>query len=77
MDKFSDPSRENDETVPEFRAQPPDLEFPDAPEFVSKPPRLPWRAIYQRSQERLRYKTTQPGFEQRRLETKSPEEFVL
>jgi hypothetical protein len=77
MDRSSEPSREICATAQEFRAQPPDLEFPDAPEFVSKPPRLPWLVIYDRSKGRLRYKTTRPDFEQRRLEAKSFEEFVL
>ena len=77
MDRFSEPSPENCATAQGFHAQPPDLEFPDAPDFVSKPPRLPWPVIYDRSKRRLRYKTARRDFEQRRLENKSSEEFVL
>jgi hypothetical protein len=77
MDKSSGPSRESGGRGVNFCAQPPDLDLPDAPEFESKPPRLPWLVIFKRSEERLPFKTRQAGFEQRRLETKSSEEFVL
>ena len=77
MDRFSEPCREDGATAQEFRAQPPDLQFPDAPEFVSKPPRLPWLLIYDRSKARLQYKASRPDFDRRRLEAKSSEEFVL
>jgi hypothetical protein len=60
-----------------FRPQPPDLEFPIAPEFISKPPRLPWRVIYERSLERLHLKTSQPDFHERRAAEKIDVEFVL
>jgi hypothetical protein len=64
-------------TPSDWHPKPPDLEFPDGSAFISKPPRLPWLVIFRRSEERLRFKTGQPDFEQRRLEAKTPEEFIL
>lgn len=60
-----------------FRPKPPDLELPIDPDFVSKPPRLPWRVIYERSLERLHLKTSRPEFKERRLAERIDVEFVL
>jgi hypothetical protein len=76
-DKSSAPSREESGVAEGFRPQPAELQFPDAGDFISKPPRLPWLAIFQRSEEGLRFKTSQPGFEERRLKSKTSDEFIL
>lgn len=77
MDRCSAPSPELTEGGAGFAPKPAELEFPDAPDFISKPPRLPWHVIFQRSQERLAAKASQPAFEERRLQAKTPAEFVL
>ncbi len=54
-----------------------DLDLPDAPDFVSQLPRLSWDAMFRLNEQSLAWHTRRPDFEQRRLETKSPQEFVL
>lgn len=56
---------------------PPDLEFPVDPNFVSKPPRLPWDVAFRGCEEALPWHTARPGFEERRLADKVDVEFVL
>jgi hypothetical protein len=75
MRKYSERSIE--EALASFQPEPADLDFPIDPDFVSKPPRLPWQAIYQRSEESLPRKTMRPEFEEQRLASKIAAEFVL
>ena len=77
MKKSSDRSLDLARAVAVFRPGSPDLEFPVAPDFVSKPPRLNWDDIFQRSEASLAFKTRQPDFEEGRFKTKIAEEFVL
>ena len=77
MEKSAERLARIEAALASFRPQPPDLEFPINPDFVSKPPRLPWRAIYERSLERLHLKTSRPDFNGRRLAEKNDVEFVL
>lgn len=60
-----------------FVPSPPALEFPVAPGFVSTPPRVEPAAMFRRCEEMLRWRTSRPGFEQRRLAGKCNVEFVL
>jgi len=53
------------------------LELPINPDFVSKPPRLPWRVMYDRSLESLPRKLSRPNFRERRFAEKIDVEFVL
>ena len=55
----------------------PDLEFPVAPEFVSRPPKLPYEAILRRCAETMAWRNARPGESQRRLAEKIDVEFVL
>ena len=79
MKKSSEHSREIEiqKALAAFKPQPPDLEFPVDPDFISKPPRLPWQHVYHGSLERLDFRMNQPGFEEKRLARKSFEEFIL
>jgi hypothetical protein len=77
MKKSSAASAKIEELLASFEPREPDLEFPVAPDFDPKPPRLPWPVIFKRSEENLPYKIRQPDFEKRRLAAKCRAEFVL
>lgn len=55
----------------------PDLEFPIAPDFVSRTPWVDPQAMLRRIEENLPWRNKQPGARERRLAQKIPEEFVL
>lgn len=55
----------------------PDLEFPIAPGFLSRPPRLDPQVALQRCAESMPWRNARPGETQRRLAEKIPVEFVL
>ncbi len=55
----------------------PDLEFPIAPEFVSRPPRLDPQVTLARCAETMPWRNARPGESRRRLAEKIPVEFVL
>lgn len=77
MKKSSGLAPEAAEAVGAFRPQPPEMEFPVAPEFLSRPPRVDLIKMFQRCEGMLRWKTCQPDFEQRRLAQKCAAEFIL
>jgi hypothetical protein len=53
------------------------LEFPVAPGFVSRPPRIALQAMLQRIEENLPWRNQRPGEAERRLAEKISVEFVL
>ena len=54
-----------------------DLEFPIAPDFISRPPRLDPQVMLRRIEENMPWRSTRPGEKERRLAEKIPVEFVL
>jgi len=54
-----------------------DLEFPIASDFISLPPRIEFQAMLARIAETMPWRSTRPGFEERRLAEKIDVEFVL
>jgi len=77
MKKLDERSASIERALAAFRPQKPDLELPINPDFVSKPPRLPWRVMYDRSLESLPRKLSRPNFRERRFAEKIDVEFVL
>jgi hypothetical protein len=55
----------------------PELEFPVDPEFVSQSVRIEPEAMLERSQKNLAWRTSTPGWAQRRAEEKVDVEFRL
>jgi hypothetical protein len=55
----------------------PDLEFPIAPDFISRPPRLDPQVMLKRCAETMPWRNARPGERERRLAEKVPVEFVL
>ena len=53
------------------------LEFPVAPDFVSRPPRIDPQAMLQRIAETMPWRSQRPGEAERRLAEKVAVEFVL
>jgi hypothetical protein len=53
------------------------LEFPVAPDFVSRPPRVELQTMLRRIEENLPWRNQRPGESERRLAEKIPVEFVL
>ena len=53
------------------------LEFPVAPNFVSRPPRIELQAMLRRIEENMPWRNQRPGEAERRLAEKIPVEFVL
>ena len=56
---------------------PGDLEFPIAPDFLSRPPRVELHAMLRRIEENMPWRSTRPGEAARRLASKVDVEFVL
>ena len=54
--KSRERAREIEVAVGSFREQPPELEFPIAPDFVSKPPHVDPTAMLLRCEEMLRFR---------------------
>lgn len=53
------------------------LEFPVAPDFVSRPPRIDPQVMLQRIAETMPWRSQRPGESERRLADKVAVEFVL
>ncbi len=53
------------------------LEFPVAPHFVSRPPKVELQAMLKRIEENMPWRNSRPGEAERRLAEKIPVEFVL
>jgi len=53
------------------------LEFPVAPDFISRPPRVELQAMLERIQANMPWRNSRPGEAERRLAEKIPVEFVL
>ena len=53
------------------------LEFPVAPDFVSRPPRIDPQVMLQRIAETMPWRSQRPGEVERRLANKVAVEFVL
>ena len=53
------------------------LEFPVAPDFISRPPRVELQAMLRRIEENMPWRNQRPGEAERRLAEKIPVEFVL
>lgn len=62
-------------TASELRDAP--LEFPVAPDFISRPPRIELRIMLKRIEENMPWRNNRPGEAERRLAEKIPVEFVL
>jgi hypothetical protein len=60
-----------------LRDAPNTLEFPVAPDFVSRPPRIDPRVMLQRIAETMPWRSQRPGEQERRLAQKIRVEFVL
>lgn len=75
MKKYPDPSP----TTDALRDAPPAgaLEFPVAPDFKSRLPRVELQAMLRRIEENLPWRNQRPGEATRRLAEKIPVEFVL
>ena len=54
-----------------------DLEFPIAPDFISRPPRLDPQVMLRRIEENMPWRSTRPGEKERRLAERITVEFVL
>jgi len=59
------------------RSDLPDLEFPIAPDFISRPPRLDPEVSLRRCARNLFWRSSRPGARERRLAEQIPVEFVL
>jgi hypothetical protein len=53
------------------------LEFPVAPDFLSRPPQLDPQVMLRRIEENFAWRNSRPGAEARRLAAKVSEEFIL
>ena len=73
MTKYPDHSLSNDE----LKETSDTLEFPVAPDFVSRPPRIDPQAMIQRIAETMPWRSQRPGEREQRLARKIPVEFVL
>jgi hypothetical protein len=73
MTKYPDHSPSNDT----LKETPDTLEFPVAPNFPSRPPRIAPQAMLQRIAETIVWRSRRPGEQERRLSQKIPVEFVL
>jgi len=68
----ADASRLNDAVVTDDR-----LEFPIAPDFAPRPPRVDPQVMLRRIEENLAWRTAQPGNRERRAAEAIPVEFIL
>ena len=77
MEKSSEPVRSPDAEVLHDAPVSGTLEFPIAPDFLSRPPRVEPAAMLRRIAETMPWRSTRPGATERRLAEKVPVEFVL
>jgi hypothetical protein len=75
MKKYPKPAPANDSLKETPLADP--LEFPVAPDFVSRPPRINPQVMLRRIEETMSWRNKQPGEKERRLAEKISVEFVL
>ena len=73
MTKYPDHSPSPDA----LKETPDTLEFPIAPDFVSRPPRIDPQTMLQRIAETMPWRSQRPGEADRRLANKVAVEFVL
>ena len=73
MTKYPDHSPSNDA----LKETPDTLDFPIAPDFVSRPPRIDPQVMLQRIAETMPWRNQRLGETERRLAQKIPVEFVL
>jgi hypothetical protein len=71
MKKYPDHSP----AIDELRDAP--LELPDAPDFISRPPRVELQTMLKRIEENMPWRNSHAGEAERRLAEKIPVEFVL
>jgi len=77
MKKSCTPVQSNEQGGQNDLGAVPDLEFPVAPDFVSRPPRLDPQVILKRCAETMPWRNSRPGENARRLAEKVLVEFVL
>jgi hypothetical protein len=77
MKKPSAPAPTTEPGAPGAPPELPDLEFPVAPDFSSRPPRLDAQAMLSRCEMGMPARNARPGERERRLAEKIREEFVL
>jgi hypothetical protein len=65
-------SKLNDAAVSDDR-----LEFPIAPDFISRPPRIDPQVMLRRIEENMPWRSARPGEQERRASEGIPVEFVL
>ena len=75
MKKFPDHLPTNDELRDASKSEM--LQFPVAPDFVSRPPRIELQVMLRRIEENMPWRNSRPGEFERRLAEKIPVEFVL
>jgi hypothetical protein len=75
MKKYPDHLPKSD--VLQESAASPKLEFPVAPDFVSRPPRVELQVMLKRIEENMPWRNQRPGEAERRLAEKIRVEFVL
>ncbi|MEO7516245.1 MAG: hypothetical protein ABIW93_10565 [Verrucomicrobiota bacterium] len=54
-----------------------DLEFPVAPDFISRPPRIDPQVMLRRIEETMPWRNQRPGAREQRLAEKISAEFIL
>lgn len=77
MKKSSAPVQSNEPTDQKGPGALPELEFPVARDFVSRPPRLDPQVMLKRCAETMPWRSSRPGENTRRLGEKVLVEFVL
>jgi len=75
MKKYPDPSPTTDALREMSQAG--TLEFPVAPDFISRPPKVELQAMLRRIEENMPWRNQRSGEAERRLAEKIPVEFVL
>jgi hypothetical protein len=76
MKNYPEPTQGNDLGLKDAAGNV-DLEFPVAPDFLSRPPRIDLQVMLRRIEENMPWRSTRPGEQERRLATKVAVEFVL
>jgi hypothetical protein len=77
MKKSSAPAPTSEPGATDQHPELPDLEFPIAPDFDSRPPRLDPQVMLRRCAETMPWRNARPGEKERRLAEKILVEFVL
>jgi hypothetical protein len=77
MKKSSAPAPTTEPEMSNQSLSQPDLEFPIAPEFVSRPPHLDPQVMLRRCFKTMEWRNSRPGTQERRAAEKISAEFVL